>query len=456
VDIKGALMARPNAVFVCGSCGGETLKWQGQCPLCGAWNSLEQRSGVRARAAAPAAAVSLAAAGARSEAAARFASGHAELDRVLGGGVVPGSVILLGGDPGIGKSTLLLQVAAQVAASRAVLYASGEESVAQVSLRAQRLAVTAEGLGVVAETDLQAILALAAERRAALLVIDSIQTVQAGAAGAGAGAVSQLRECTAQLVRFAKTSGTAVVIVGHVTKEGTIAGPRMLEHLVDTVLYFESEAGSRYRIVRATKNRFGAANELGFFAMTASGLKEVRNPAAIFLSRAPQPAAGSIVTVARDGGRPLLIELQALVDRMRFGAPRRIAQGLDANRLAMLLAVANRHADLSLQEHDVFVNVVGGIQIGETASDLPVLIALASSLRSRALPAELVAFGELGLTGEVRPVAYGDERLREAHAQGFRLAVVPRDNVPRKPPEGLTVVGVAGVAEALEAAFAAR
>jgi DNA repair protein RadA/Sms len=449
-------MARPNAVFVCGSCGGETLKWQGQCPLCGAWNSLEQRSATRARPAAPAAAVSLAAASARSDAAARFGSGHAELDRVLGGGVVPGSVILLGGDPGIGKSTLLLQVAAQVAATRTVLYASGEESVAQVSLRAQRLALTAETLGVVAETDLQSILALAGERRAALLVIDSIQTVQAGTAGAGAGAVSQLRECTLELVRFAKTSGTAVVIVGHVTKEGTIAGPRMLEHLVDTVLYFESEAGSRYRIVRATKNRFGAANELGFFAMTAAGLKEVRNPAAIFLSRAPQPAAGSIVTVARDGGRPLLIELQALVDRMRFGAPRRIAQGLDANRLAMLLAVANRHAGLSLQEHDVFVNVVGGIQIGETASDLPVLIALASSLRSRALPSELVAFGEIGLTGEVRPVAWGDERLREAHAQGFRVAVVPRDNAPRKPPEGLTVLGVAGVAEALEAAFAAR
>jgi DNA repair protein RadA/Sms len=388
--------------------------------------------------------------------AARFGSGHAELDRVLGGGVVPGSVILLGGDPGIGKSTLLLQVAAQVAAARGVLYASGEESVSQVSMRAQRLALSAAGLGVVAETDLASILALATERCAALLVIDSIQTVQAGAAGAGAGAVSQLRECTSALVRFAKASGTAVVIVGHVTKEGTIAGPRMLEHLVDTVLYFESEAGSRYRIVRATKNRFGAVNELGFFAMTAGGLKEVKNPAAIFLSRSAQPAAGSIVTVARDGGRPLLIELQALVDRMRFGAPRRIAQGLDANRLAMLLAVANRHAAVSLQEHDVFVNVVGGIQIGETASDLPVLIALASSLKARALPSELVAFGEIGLTGEVRPVAYGDERLREARAQGFRVAVVPKDNAPRKSPEGLTVLGVAGVAEALEAAFGAR
>jgi len=448
-------MARPNAVFVCGSCGGETLKWQGQCPLCGEWNSLEQRSPARARPAAPAAAVSLGAQARPAGDAQRFGSGQAELDRVLGGGIVPGSVILLGGEPGIGKSTLLLQVAARVAASRPVIYASGEESVAQVGLRAQRLALSAEALGVVADTDLPSILALAAEQRAALLVIDSIQTAQSGSAGAGAGAVSQLRECTAELVRYAKSSGTAVIIVGHVTKEGTIAGPRLLEHLVDTVLYFESEAGSRYRIVRATKNRFGAVNELGFFAMSASGLKEVRNPAAIFLARSPEPAAGSIVTVSRDGGRPLLIELQALVDRMRFGAPRRIAQGLDANRLAMLLAAANRHADMSLQEHDVFVNVVGGIQITETAWDLPVLIALASSLRGRALPAQLVAFGELGLTGEVRPVAYGDERLREACAQGFRLAIVPRDNAPRKPPAGLTVLAVSRVAEALQAAFTA-
>src|SRR5436190_5034189 len=278
-------MARPNAVFVCGSCGGETLKWQGQCPLCGEWNSLEQRNPARTRPAAPAAAVSLGRPPA--EDARRFGSGQAELDRVLGGGIIPGSVILLGGDPGIGKSTLLLQVAARVAASRPVIYASGEESVAQIGLRAQRLALTAGALGVVADTDLASILALAAEQRAAVLVIDSIQTVQSGSAGAGAGAVSQLRECTAQLVRYAKSSGTAIIIVGHLTKEGTIAGPRLLEHLVDTVLYFESEAGSRYRIVRATKNRFGAVNELGFFAMSASGLKEVRNPAAIFLSRSP-------------------------------------------------------------------------------------------------------------------------------------------------------------------------
>jgi DNA repair protein RadA/Sms len=449
-------MARLNPVFACSACGGETLKWQGQCPLCGAWNSLEQRGAARPRPAAAPVAVSLGEGVRAADAAERLGSGHAELDRVLGGGIVPGSVILLGGDPGIGKSTLLLQVAASVGASQPVLYASGEESVAQVSLRAQRLALSAASLGLLAETDLTAILAATAEQRAAVLVIDSIQTVQAGVAGAGAGAVTQLRECTAELVRFAKSSGTAVIIVGHVTKEGTIAGPRLLEHLVDTVLYFESEAGSRYRIVRATKNRFGPVNELGFFAMTAGGLREVRNPAAIFLARSPQPAAGSIVTVSRDGGRPLLIELQGLVDRMRFGAPRRIAQGLDANRLAMLLAVANRHAELALQEYDVFVNVVGGIQIGETAADLPLLLSLASSLRGAALPGQLLAFGELGLTGEVRPVAYGDERLREAAAQGFRVAVVPEGNAPRRAPAGLTVLAVARLADALSAAFTAR
>ena len=390
----------------------------------------------------------------------RLATGQEELDRVFGAGIVPGSVTLLGGDPGIGKSTLLLQVAAHVAASHGVLYASGEESVSQVGLRAQRLGLAATALICVSETDLQAIITLAAEpgrpmgqRKVALLVIDSIQTVQSAAVAGSAGGVAQLRECTAELVRFAKSTGTAVLIIGHVTKEGMIAGPRMLEHLVDTVLYFESEAGSRYRIVRATKNRFGAVNELGFFAMTEGGLKEVRNPSAIFLSRAPEPAAGSIVTVTRDGGRPLLIELQALVDRMRFGAPRRIAQGLDSNRVAMLLAVLNRHAGVSLQEHDVFVNVVGGIEIGETSWDLPVVIALASSLSDRAVPNSLISFGEIGLTGEVRPVAYGEERLKEAQKQGFKLAIVPRDNAPRKPLDGLSVIPVGRVGDALEAAF---
>jgi DNA repair protein RadA/Sms len=389
--------------------------------------------------------------GAASEA--RLGSGQQELDRVLGGGIVAGSVTLLGGDPGIGKSTLLLQVAAHVAGSQRVLYASGEESVAQVGGRAKRLGVAPGGLEVVTETDLDAIQALASERKAALVVVDSIQTMQIGAIAASAGAVTQLRECTAALVRFAKSSGTAVMLIGHVTKEGAIAGPRVLEHLVDTVLYFESEASSRFRIVRATKNRFGAVNELAFFAMAESGLREIRNPSAIFLARAPEPAAGSIVTVTREGGRPLLIELQALVDRMRFGAPRRIAQGLDANRVAMLLAVLNRHAGVSLQEHDVFVNVVGGMQITETAWDLPVVLALASSLKDRALDQTLVAFGELGLTGEVRPVAYGEERLKEAQKQGFKVALLPKENAPRKALDGLRVIAVSRVDEALRAAL---
>jgi DNA repair protein RadA/Sms len=365
-------------------------------------------------------------------------------------------VTLLGGDPGIGKSTLLLQVAAHVAGSAPVLYASGEESVEQVGLRAARLGLSAAGLGVVAESELEAIRSLTTERKAVLLVVDSIQTVQSSAVATSAGAVSQLRECTAELVRFAKSTGTAVLIIGHVTKEGTIAGPRVLEHLVDTVLYFESDAGSRYRIVRATKNRFGAVNELGFFAMAENGLKEVRNPSAIFLARAPEPAAGSIVTVTREGGRPLLIELQALVDRMRFGAPRRIAQGLDSNRVAMLLAIMNRHAAVSLQEHDVFVNVVGGLEITETGWDLPVVIALASSLSDRVVPNSVVAFGELGLTGEVRPVAYGEERLREAQKQGFRTAVIPKENAPRKALEGLNVIAVSRIGEALEATLGAH
>jgi DNA repair protein RadA/Sms len=443
------------SVFVCESCGGQTPKWQGQCPHCSQWNTLEQRSSPRpVRTSARTASAPQALNASASAPTPRMGTGQAELDRVMGGGIVAGSVTLLGGEPGIGKSTLLLQVAAHAATGASVLYASGEESAPQINLRAQRLNVAAERLGLLVETEVESILAQATQTRAALVVVDSIQTMHCAAVIASAGAVSQLRECTAELVRFAKSTGTAVLIVGHVTKEGTIAGPRVLEHLVDTVLYFESELGSRYRIVRATKNRFGAVNELGFFAMTEAGLKEVRNPAAIFLSRAAEPAAGSIVTVTREGGRPLLIELQALVDRMRFGAPRRIAQGLDANRVAMLLAVLNRHAGLSLQEHDVFVNVVGGMQITDTGWDLPVVLALASSLKDRPLDRSLIAFGELGLTGEVRPVAYGEERLREAQKQGFRRAIVPRDNAPRRPLEGLEVRLVTRVDDALAAALA--
>jgi DNA repair protein RadA/Sms len=379
--------------------------------------------------------------------------GMQELDRVFGGGLVPGSVTLLGGEPGIGKSTLLLQLAAALGAHAPVVYASGEESVAQVALRAQRLKLTDGRLLLVNESSLDAILALAQEQRAALLVIDSIQTMQREATDATAGSVPQLRECTSALVRFAKSSGVAVMIIGHVTKDGAIAGPKLLEHLVDTVLYFESDAGSRYRLLRAAKNRFGAVNELGFFAMSDGGLKEVKNPSAIFLSRAARAVPGSVVMVARDGTRPLLLEVQALVDRSKFGLPRRVAQGLDANRVALLLAVLSRHAELSLAEYDVFVNLVGGIEIAETATDLPVALALASSLRGRALPATLAVFGELGLTGEVRPVPYGEERLREAHKQGYDTVILPRDNAPRTPPAGLTLHAVTSIAEALAAAL---
>ncbi len=369
----------------------------------------------------------------------RLPTGMTEFDRVLGGGLIPGSVTLLGGEPGIGKSTLLLQLGHHAATTVSTLYVSGEESAAQIGARARRLGLGASTMQVATDADLDAVLERARAAAVKVLVCDSIQTVQLPALGTPAGAVTQLKECTAQLVRFAKATGTCVLIVGHVTKDGAIAGPRVLEHLVDTVLYFESDVSSRFRNVRATKNRFGAAGELAFFHMSEAGLREVRNPSAIFLARSGDPAPGSIVTVARDGRRPLLVELQALVDRMRFGSPRRVAQGLDAGRIAMLLAVLNRHGGVSLQEHDVFVNLVGGLELSDTGCDLAAALALASSLADRALPQSLVAFGEIGLTGELRPVAYGEERLREAAKQGFTTALVARDNAPREPIAGLRV-----------------
>ena len=447
-------MARNQTVYVCSSCGGEAPKWQGQCPHCQQWNSMGRLTGVRPAEAWTAANESIAVAleaGPVNEQ--RLSLGIDELDRVFGGGLSLGSVCLLGGEPGIGKSTLLLQVAATLAAARAVVYASGEESTEQIAHRARRLGLRGEQLALLSDNSLESILAVSAQRRAALLVIDSIQTMQTSEAESSPGSAQQLRECTAALVRYAKRSGTAVMIVGHVTKDGAIAGPKLLEHLVDTVLYFDADAGSRYRMLRATKNRFGPVNELGFFAMSEAGLREVKNPSAIFLSRNPQPVPGSLVMVARDGGRPLLIEVQALVDRTRFAAPRRVAQGVDANRVAMLLAVMSRHAEIALSEHDVYVNLVGGLEIGETATDLPLALALVSSLRNVALPATLVAFGELGLTGEVRPVPYGEERLRELYKQGYRRAVVPRANAPRGGVEGLELLPVATLAEAISAAF---
>ena len=449
-------MARNQPVYVCSACGGEALKWQGQCPHCSDWNTLTRLVGGRPPSHSLAASgpsttpVALESALAIEE---RLSLGMSELDRVFGGGLGVGSVSLLGGEPGIGKSTLLLQVAAAVGAARAVLYASGEESTQQTAQRARRLALSAPLLTLVSDNSLESILALSNERRAELLVVDSIQTMQTSAAESSPGSAQQLRECTAALVRFAKQGGTAVIIVGHVTKDGAIAGPKLLEHLVDTVLYFDADAGSRYRMLRATKNRFGPVNELGFFAMTAAGLREVRNPSAIFLSRNPQPVPGSLVMVARDGGRPLLIEVQALVDLTRFSAPRRVAQGVDANRLAMLLAVMSRHAGVVLADHDVYVNLVGGLQITETATDLPLALALVSSLRGEPLSGTLVAFGELGLTGEVRPVPHGEERLKELHKQGYTRAIVPKQNAPRQGVEGFKILPVATLAEALAVAF---
>jgi DNA repair protein RadA/Sms len=446
-------MAKPRTVFVCSSCGADAPRWSGQCPSCGEWNTMAPFSEPRARAAGPAPR------GGKPEAVghlaalpeARWSTGFAEFDRVLGGGLVPGSVTLIGGEPGIGKSTLLLQCAAALAAGQAVLYATGEESVRQVAERARRLDLAGGQLKLVAETAVESIIDMARESAASILVIDSIQTMTVAAVESAAGAVTQLRESTASLVRHAKSSGTAVLLIGHVTREGMIAGPRVLEHMVDTVLYFESDSGSRFRVIRAVKNRFGAANEIGVFAMEERGLREVRNPSAIFLSRGKEAVPGSAVTVAREGTRQMLIEVQGLVDASLLANPRRVAVGFESNRLALLLAVLHRHAGIALHAHDVFVNVVGGIRLAETAADLAVVAALVSSLRTTPLPPDVVIFGELGLTGEIRPVPYGEERLREAAKHGFRRAVVPQANAPRQAPEGIVVAAVPTIADALAA-----
>jgi len=453
-------MAKVRSKFVCDACGAEFPRWAGQCADCGAWNTLAEQRPVTARAGAATGrkggyagdtrTAKLAAV--RAESTQRTASGLAEFDRVLGGGLVAGSVSLIGGDPGIGKSTLLLQVAATLAAHTPVLYVTGEESLAQVALRAERLGLTESDVTLAAETRIEAVLELAVRERPAVIIIDSIQTIYTEAISSAPGSVSQLRESAALLVRHAKETGASVLLVGHVTKQGAIAGPRVLEHMVDTVLYFENDAGSRFRAIRAVKNRFGAANELGVFAMTEGGLKEVRNPSAIFLAREGPPSPGSIVSVLREGTRPLLIEMQALVDESPLSNPRRVAVGTDPNRLGMLLAVLHRHAGRALYGHDVFVNVVGGLKVAETGVDLAIAAALASSLADRPLPADLVVFGEVGLGGEVRPVYGGEERLAEAATQGFKRAVVPAANAPRgRPPAGLNVTPVRTLAEALAA-----
>ena len=447
-------MARNRAVFVCEECGAEAAKWQGQCPACEAWNTLVAMTVPRQRsqraALAPGSAVALLAEVDQS-ADPRLASGIGEFDRVLGGGLVTGSVTLLGGDPGIGKSTLLLQAAAAFTRQTGTLYATGEESLRQVALRARRLGLEELPLRVLAETRIESIIEASREARASVIIVDSIQTMYVDGVESAAGSAAQVREVASQLVQFAKTSGTSVLIIGHVTKEGQIAGPRIVEHMVDTVLYFETELGSRYRLVRAVKNRFGAANEIGVFAMADNGLREVRNPSSIFLSRHPAPVAGSVVMVAREGSRQLLVEVQALVDAAQGMNPRRVALGLEQNRLALLLAVLHRHAGVATMGQDVFLNVVGGVRVAETAADLPALLAVVSSLRSAAVRSDLVVFGEVGLAGEIRPVPYGEERLHEAAKHGFRHALVPVANVPRKPPGGIEIIGV----ERLEAALAA-
>ena len=450
-------MSRTKPAYVCSACGAVASKWAGQCADCGAWNTLVES--VRAAAGSSRGGYT----GQLSEVRLlpeveeaqdpRMPTGVSEMDRVLGGGLVPGAVILIGGDPGIGKSTLLLQLAVGLQAQLPALYVAGEESLQQIALRARRLGLPPAPLALVSETAVERIIACAQARRPGLMVIDSIQTMYTEQLPGAPGSVGQVRESTAQLVRFAKQSGVIVVLIGHVTKDGALAGPRVLEHMVDTVLSFESDPGGRYRMLRATKNRFGAVNELGVFAMTDAGLKEVAHPSAIFLSRQDQSAAGSVVTCVREGSRPLLLEVQALVDDSPLANPRRLTVGLEHNRLALLLAVLHRHGDVPLFNQDVFLNVVGGIRVNETAADLPVAAVVVSSLRNRPIPSETVIFGELGLSGEVRPVPYGEERLREAAKHGFTRALVPLANRPRRGVGigAMDVQGVRHLADLLEA-----
>ena len=448
-------MARSRTLYACTECGGTAPKWQGQCPHCGAWNTLvetvapttptrfESVTGARS-AVTPLASVT-------AQENERIPTGLPEFDRVLGGGLVAGGVALLGGDPGIGKSTLLLQASAALGAARKTLYVTGEESVEQVALRAQRLGLVNAPVELLAEVQMEAIVAVIASTQPEIVIIDSIQTVYTEGLQSAPGSVAQVRECAAQLTRLAKQRGLVIVFVGHVTKEGAIAGPRVLEHIVDTVLYFEGDPHSSFRLVRAIKNRFGAANELGVFAMTERGLKGVTNPSALFLSQHAQPVAGSAVVATLEGSRPLLVEVQALVDPVQGGMPRRLAVGLDAQRLSLLLAVLHRHGGVETAGYDVFVNAVGGVRILEPAADLAVLLAVESSLRNKPLPAKSIVFGEIGLAGEIRPVQRGQERIREAVKLGFTTVLVPAANKPRHTVEGARVIAVERVDQALTA-----
>ncbi|GAB2793909.1 DNA repair protein RadA [Halomonas shantousis] len=456
-------MAKTKSAFVCTECGAEYSKWQGQCSSCREWNTLtEIRLSTARPGAAPATTGRSGYAGIVSREVVdlaavdltevpRLSSTFGEFDRVLGGGMVPGSAVLLGGNPGAGKSTLLLQAACNLAQSRRVLYVTGEESLSQVAMRAHRLQLPVGGLKMLAETSVETTLAVAERERPEILVIDSIQTMHLEDISSAPGGVAQVRESAAALTRFAKQTNTVLLLVGHVTKDGTLAGPKVLEHMIDASLLLEGGADSRFRTLRGQKNRFGAVNELGVFAMLEHGLKEVKNPSAIFLSRSEEQASGSLVMVVWEGTRPILVEVQALVDESALGNPRRVAVGLDPNRLAMLLAVLNKHGGLFTGDQDVFLNVVGGVKVLETSADLAVLLAVVSSLQSRALPRELVVFGEVGLSGEIRPVPSGQERIVEAAKHGFTRAIVPRANAPKKSPPGMQVIAVDKLAEALEA-----
>jgi DNA repair protein RadA/Sms len=449
-------MAKAKILYTCTACGASHNKWAGQCGDCNAWNTLiesiaPKETGPRFTGYAGASSIqSMAEISLAVEP--RHATGIGELDRVLGGGLVTGSVVLIGGDPGIGKSTLLTQTLATLGSQMKALYVTGEESLQQVTLRVRRLGLADDSFRLLTETCVERILALAEQEKPRVMVIDSIQTVHTELMQSAPGGVSQVRESAAQLVRYAKQTGTALFLVGHVTKEGTLAGPRVLEHMVDTVLYFEGDAGERYRMIRAVKNRFGAVNELGLFAMTEQGLKAVTNPSAIFLSRHDEPVAGSIITVTREGNRPLLVEVQALVDDSHSNNPRRVTVGLDQNRLSLLLAVLHRHGGIAMYDQDVFLNVVGGVRVTETAADAAMLLACLSSFRSKPLPQKMIAFGEIGLAGEIRPVPNGQERLKEAAKHGFTHAVIPRDNLPKKRdlPEGMEIIAVKRVSELLD------
>ena len=447
-------MAKAKTAYACTECGGTTSKWQGQCPNCGVWNTL-----VETIAATPASRFQALAGGANVVRALssvdasdnpRVPTGIEEFDRVLGGGLVPGGVILLGGDPGIGKSTLLLQAMASVGVLRRALYVTGEESADQIALRAQRLGLVNAAIELLAEVQLEAIVGAIRTQRPDVVVIDSIQTVYTEALESAPGSVAQVRECAAQLTRLAKQTGITILLVGHVTKEGAIAGPRVLEHIVDTVLYFEGDTHSSFRLVRAIKNRFGAANELGVFAMTERGLKGVANPSALFLSQHGKAVPGSCVLATLEGSRPLLVEVQALVDPVQGALARRVAVGLDPQRLALLLAVLHRHGGVETAGQDVFVNAVGGVRIGEPAADLAISMAVYSSFKNTALDNKSLVFGEVGLAGEIRPVQRGQERLREAAKLGFHRAVIPAANKPRQRIEGMEIVAVERINEALD------